>query len=165
MRGGCRRARRLDVANRRSTAGGRAEEIQRGRRKPSSKPRGQPMQSADRRRCNRRKIPTSVARDGELEKRGVRRGESRNGCLPPAGKFARGEMRCIAKRVLQRFSMWSCVQNCHEHDWRMDCGASSFAWMAMEDKSKICPQDCPRGAAAGRFLWDSCKIMIFLMGK
>ena len=21
---------------------------------------------------------------------------------------------------------------------------------------QICPQDCPRGAAAGRFLWDSC---------
>ena len=43
-----------------------------------------------------RKIPTNVARDGELEKRGVRRGESRNGCLPPVGKFVRGEMRCIA---------------------------------------------------------------------
>ena len=39
MRGGCRRARRLDGAYRRSTAGGRAEEIQRGRRKSSSKPR------------------------------------------------------------------------------------------------------------------------------
>ena len=105
MRGGCRRARRLDEANRRSTAGGRAEEIQRGRRKPSSKPRGQTMQSADRRRCNRRKIPENVARDGELEKRGVRRGESRNGCLPPAGTFARGEKHCIAYRVHQRFCM------------------------------------------------------------
>ena len=63
------------------------------------------MQSADRRRCNQRKIPTDVARDGELEKRGVRRGESRNGCLPPAGKFVRGERRCIVNRVLQRFSI------------------------------------------------------------
>ena len=35
LRGGCRRARRLNEANRRSAAGGRAEEIQRGRRKPS----------------------------------------------------------------------------------------------------------------------------------
>ena len=27
---------------------------------------------------------------------------------------------------------------------------------------QICPQDCPRGAAAGRFLWDSCeKFQIF----
>ena len=69
------------------------------------KPRGQTMQSADRRRCNRRKIPANVARDGELEKRGVRRGESRNGCLPPAGKFVRGEKRCIAYRVHQRFCM------------------------------------------------------------
>ena len=95
----------LDEANRRSTAGGRAEEIQRGRRKPSSKPRVKPMQSAERRRCNRRKIPANVARDGELEKRGVRRGESRNGCLPPAGTFVRGEKRCIAYRVHQRFCM------------------------------------------------------------
>ena len=95
----------LDEANRRSTAGGRAEEIQRGWRKPSSKPRGLTMQSADRRRCNRREIPTNVARDGELEKMGVRRGESRNGCLPPAGKFVRGEKRCIAYRVHQRFCM------------------------------------------------------------
>ena len=39
MRGGCRRARRLDGADRRYAAGGRAEEIQRGRRKSSSKPR------------------------------------------------------------------------------------------------------------------------------
>ena len=36
--------------------------------------------------------------DGELEKRGGRRGDSRSGCLPPAGKFVRGETLCIAKR-------------------------------------------------------------------
>ena len=32
---------------------------------------------------------------------------------------------------------WKCVQNCHELDRRMDRGASSFALMATEDRSKI----------------------------
>ena len=84
MRGGCRRARRLDGANRRSAAGGRAEEIQRGRRKSSSKPRVKPMQSAERRRCNQRENTSDTARVWELAKGGVRRGESRYGCPPPA---------------------------------------------------------------------------------
>ena len=51
------------------------------------KPRVKPMQSAERRRCNQRKIPENIAREWEAGKRGVRRGESRNGCPPPAGKY------------------------------------------------------------------------------
>ena len=58
---------------------------------PSSKPRANPMQSVERRRCNQKEIPVKFMRDWQAEKGGVRWGESRNGCPPPAGKFAHDE--------------------------------------------------------------------------
>ena len=98
MRGGCRRARRLDEANRRSTAGGRAEKIQRGRRKSSSKPRVKPYPAGigERRRCNQQENTSDIERDWELEKGGVRRGESRYGCPPPA------RMTAFTYRIIYR---------------------------------------------------------------
>ena len=71
------------------------------------KPRVKPMQSAERRRCKQRKIPENIAREWEAGKRGVRRGESRNGCPPPAGNYrSRWKLR-IPSYVLQQF----CIPN------------------------------------------------------
>ena len=98
MRGGCRRARRLDGAYRRSTAGGRAEEIQRGRGKSSSKPRVShiPQGLANAGAVISRKIPAILRADGNWKRWGLRREESRNGCPPPARLIVR--MNCIIYR-------------------------------------------------------------------
>ena len=111
MRGGCRRARRLDVAYRRSAAGGRAEEIQRGRRKSSSKPRVKPMQSAERRRCNQRENTSDTARDWELAKVGAPAG-GKPERLSSSGKADwMHEMRCIKINTLRRYCILYSVKS------------------------------------------------------
>ena len=88
MRGGCRRARRLDGANRRSTAGGRAEEIQRGRRKSSSKPRVShiPQGLANAGAVISRKIPAMLRACGNW-KRGESGGGKAGTAVPPPARM------------------------------------------------------------------------------
>ena len=105
LRGGCRRARRLDRANRRSTAGGRADKFSAGEGSRACKPRVKPMQSAERRRCNQRELPAKPGARWRTGKEGSPAGRKPERLSPSGWKHCVQWKFCIPSRVLRQFCM------------------------------------------------------------